>query len=124
MIRALSLVLGIELSQGATDVTTVDLVEGDGDTVEPGDTAVFHFVLYRADNGVALDSTWTTQPIQLPLVDGNFAGLVEGMPGMRVGGRRAITVPPEKGFGPDGSPQLGLPADTDVVVVVDLLGTY
>ena len=78
----------------------------------------------KGSNGVALDSTWTTQPIQLPLEEGNFPGLLDGLPGMRVGGRRAITVPPEDGFGPDGNPQLGLPADTDIVLVVDLLGTY
>jgi peptidylprolyl isomerase len=116
--------LGVDHDERATEVTTVDLVEGDGDVLEMGDTAVFHFVLFRADSGVALDSTWTTQPIQLPLEEGNFPGLLDGLPGMRVGGRRAITVPPEFGFGPDGNPQLGLPADTDIVLVVDLLGTY
>jgi FKBP-type peptidyl-prolyl cis-trans isomerase len=116
--------LGVDHDERATEVTTVDLVEGDGDVLEMGDTAVFHFVLFRADNGAALDSTWTTQPIQLPLEEGNFPGLLDGLPGMRVGGRRAITVPPEDGFGPDGNPQLGLPADTDIVLVVDLLGTY
>lgn len=116
--------LGVDHDERATEVTTVDLVEGDGDVLEMGDTAVFHFVMFRADNGLALDSTWTTQPIQLPLEEGNFPGLLAGLPGMRVGGRRAITVPPEDGFGPDGNPQLGLPADTDIVLVVDLLGTY
>jgi FKBP-type peptidyl-prolyl cis-trans isomerase len=43
---------------------------------------------------------------------------------MKVGGRRAIVIPPEKAFGAEGNPQMGLPADTDVVMVVDLLGAY
>jgi FKBP-type peptidyl-prolyl cis-trans isomerase len=43
---------------------------------------------------------------------------------MRVGGRRAITFPPEAGFGPEGNNQIGLPAETDAILVVDLLGKY
>jgi FKBP-type peptidyl-prolyl cis-trans isomerase len=31
-------------------------------------------------------------------------------------------VPPEDAFGPEGNPELGLPADTDLIIVVDLLG--
>jgi FKBP-type peptidyl-prolyl cis-trans isomerase len=43
---------------------------------------------------------------------------------MKVGGRRAIIVPPDDAFGPDGNPQLGLPAGADMIIVVDLLGVY
>ena len=115
---------GVPASTGATEVTTVDLEEGDGPTVEAGQTAVLHLTLFRGDNGVELDSTWDAKPIQVPLTEGNFPGLVEGLEGMKVGGRRAITIPPDKGFGPEGSPTIGLPADTDVIMVVDLLGAY
>ncbi len=44
---------GVPASEGATEVTTVDLVEGDGPTAEAGQTAVIHLVLFRGDNGVA-----------------------------------------------------------------------
>ena len=50
--------------------------------------------------------------------------ILELMEGMNVGGRRAITVPPEDGFGPEGNPQGGLPADTDMIFVIELIGTY
>jgi FKBP-type peptidyl-prolyl cis-trans isomerase len=43
---------------------------------------------------------------------------------MKVSGRRAIIVPPADAFGEEGNPQLGLPAGTDMVIVVDLLGVY
>jgi peptidylprolyl isomerase len=115
---------GVPESVGATEVTTVDLVEGDGEALELGDTAVINFVLFRADNLIALDSTWDTEPIQIIIDEGGFPGLVKGVPGMKVGGRRAITIPPEDGFGPTGDPQMGLPGDTDIVIVVDLLGLY
>lgn len=115
---------GVPESVGATEVITVDLVEGDGETLELGDTAIINFVLFRADNLVALDSTWDTEPIQILIDEGGFPGLLKGMPGMKVGGRRAITIPPEDGFGSGGDPQMGLPGETDIVIVVDLLGLY
>ncbi len=115
---------GVPASEGATEVTTVDLVEGDGPTVEADQTAVIHLVLFRGDNLVAIDSTWDAEPIPLPMSDTQFPGLSEGVEGMKVGGRRAIVIPPEKGFGAEGNPQMGLPADTDIVMVVDLLGVY
>ena len=51
-------------------------------------------------------------------------GIFEGLQGARVGGRRVITMPPGDAFGDEGMPTLGLPAATDVVVVVDVLGAY
>jgi peptidylprolyl isomerase len=115
---------GVPESVGATEVTTVDLIEGDGAVLEVGDTAVLQLVLFRGDNLVALDTTWEREPIQITMDPEGFAGLVEGMPGMKVGGRRAIVIPPESGFGSEGSTQIGLPPETDVVIVVDLLGKY
>lgn len=115
---------GVENSEGATELSFEDLIEGDGAELEEGQTAVFHLVLFRADNGVELDSTWGTEPIQIPMVDGGFPALVQGMPGMNVGGRRAITAPPALAFGEGGNPEIGLPADTDIVIVVDLFGAY
>jgi FKBP-type peptidyl-prolyl cis-trans isomerase len=115
---------GVPASEGATEVTTVDLVEGTGPAVEAEQTAVIHLVLFRGDNLVAIDSTWDGQPIPVPMSEGAFPGLLEGLEGMKVGGRRAIVIPPDQGFGAEGNPQMGLPADTDIVMVVDLLGVY
>jgi FKBP-type peptidyl-prolyl cis-trans isomerase len=115
---------GIEPSEGATETTVTDLVDGEGDEVQPGQTAVINFVLFRGDNQVELQSSWETAPVQIPTAEGGFPGFVKGLPGMKVGGRRAIVVPPDDAFGPDGEPQLGLPAGTDLVIVVDLLGVY
>ncbi len=121
---------GVPASEGATEVTTTDLTEGDGAVVENGQTAVLHLVLFRGDNLVKLDSTWsgdcepTCTAIQVPLAEGTFPGLLVGLEGMKVGSRRAIVIPPDQGFGPDGSPTIGLPAATDIIMVVDLLGAY
>ncbi len=115
---------GVPPSAGATEVTTEDLVEGDGAAVEVGQTAMIHYVLYRGDNLAVVESTWENSPQPIKLADGMLPGLLEGIPGMKVGGRRAIVIPPEAGFGPEGNPQAGLPANTDLIMVVDLLGAY
>ncbi|MEM9516288.1 MAG: FKBP-type peptidyl-prolyl cis-trans isomerase [Actinomycetota bacterium] len=116
---------GVDASEGATEVTTVDLREGDGATLEAGQTAVVHLVLFRGDTLVALDTTWASEALSIPMVEGQtIPGLIEGAVGMQVGGRRAIVIPPDDAFGPEGNPQLGLPEGTDTVIVVDLLGVY
>lgn len=118
---------GVDPSEEATEITTVDLREGDGAELEAGQTAILRYVLFRGDNGVLLESSWEGDTVPFTLVEGQFPVLTEGLEGMKVGGRRAITFPPQYpdfGFGPEGNPTGGLPAATDVVIVVDLLGAY
>jgi len=115
---ALSAAPGVEVTEFE------DLTIGDGPALEVGTTAVINYVNFRGDNGVAIESNWEAVPQPIPFDDSLLPGLLEGMEGMNVGGRRAITIPPEAGFGAEGRPQQGLPADTDMIFVVDLLGTY
>ena len=118
---------GVELStgEGVSETIFTDLTEGDGATLEDGDTAIIHFAYYRGDNGVLLESSWGAQTLTIPYDSvGLLPGLFDGMAGMQVGGRRAITVPPDDAFGPEGNPQAGLPAGSDVIFVVDLLAAY
>jgi peptidylprolyl isomerase len=118
---------GVEPSAGATGVTTVDITEGDGAAVEAGQTALVRYAIFRGDNGVALTDNWDQAPTPIPVTEDGFPVFYEGLVGMQVGGRRAITFPPEYpefGFGPEGTPASGLPADTDVIIVVDLVGVW
>ena len=69
-------------------MTTVVLREGDGDVLEPGQSVVVRFVLFRGDNGVLLQSSWGEQPQPLPYTEDVFPPLFEGMDGMSVGERR------------------------------------
>jgi FKBP-type peptidyl-prolyl cis-trans isomerase len=117
---------GVELStgEGVTETQYEDVVVGDGPALEQGSTAVIRYVNFRGDNGVQIESNWGAEPLSIPFEEGLLPGLLVGMEGMKVGGTRAITIPPEEGFGPEGNPQGGLPADTDMIFVIDLLGTY
>lgn len=118
---------GVDPSEGATELTTVDLRDGEGEALQPGQTGIIRYVLFRGDNGVLLETSWEGEPFPFKVEDSGFPVLAEGVEGMKVGGRRAITFPPiypDFGFGPEGNPTGGLPAETDVVIVVDLLGVY
>jgi FKBP-type peptidyl-prolyl cis-trans isomerase len=115
---------GVPASTGATEVKTVDLKEGDGAALKAGQTALIELVLFRGDTLKSLDSTWKSGPIAIPLNQGTLPGLLKGLEGMKVGGRRAIIIPPADGFGDTGRPQIGLPAKTDIIIVVDVLGAY
>lgn len=118
---------GVDLSEDADEPIIVDLREGDGTELQAGQTAIIRYVLFRGDNGVVLESSWAAETFPFTLEEGAFPVLVDGLEGMKVGGRRAITFPPEYpdfGFGPEGNPTGGLPADTDAIIVADLLGVF
>lgn len=117
---------GVELSEapGADDTVFQDLTEGDGDVLELGDTAVIRYVNFVGDTGEVLETNWGPDPLQVAYGENLLPGLLEGLDGMAVGGRRAITIPPEDGFGEAGNPDAGLPADTDMIFVVELVAKY
>lgn len=103
-----------------------DLVVGDGTTAEPGSTVIVHLIAFRSDTGEKLVSTWSDpSPVDLTLVtDGSLPGIVEGVPGMKVGGRRILNIPYADAFGDAGNSDLGLPEKTDLILVVDLFAAF
>jgi peptidylprolyl isomerase len=97
-----------------------DLVIGDGTEAKPGDTVEVHYVGVEFDTGEEFDASWNRgEPIEFGL-HGLIQGWQEGIPGMHVGGRRRLTIPPEKAYGPVGSGH-HLSGKT-LVFVIDLLG--
>jgi len=115
--------------KGAANVNALvsdDLVDGTGDEAKTGSNVLVQIIAYRADTGEQLASTWgDPSPVALLLKDGgSLPGLIEGIPGMKVGGRRQLTIPFADAFGPDGNTGMKLPASTDLVVVIDLLSTF
>lgn len=105
------------------DLKSEDLKKGSGATVKEGQDLALHIVAFRGDTGVELLNSWTKlAPIMLSLKkEESMAGLFEGLAGMKVGGRRQLTIPFASAFGEAGSTEMGLPAKTDLVLVVDVL---
>lgn len=107
------------------ELVITDLIEGEGAVAEAGATTVLHLVAFRADTGAQVTSTWASpQPLSFELTPGGtLPGLVEGIQGMKVGGRRQLHVPYAEAWGAEGQPEIGLPAEIDLIVVIDLLAT-
>jgi FKBP-type peptidyl-prolyl cis-trans isomerase len=106
-----------------TTTVTEDLVAGTGDPVKAGDTLAVQIQAFRGDTGQQIDSTWKA-PTAIALSTNpkeTIAGLANGVIGMKVGGRRQLKIPFAEGFGAAGNEKMGLPANTDVIVVVDLI---
>lgn len=103
----------------ATELTCQDLVVGDGEEVlNSNDTVTVHYVGIAQSNGEEFDTSWGGEPATFPLT-GVIAGWTEGIPGMKVGGRRLLTIPGDKAYGPSGGQGIG-PNET-LVFIVDLL---
>lgn len=104
----------------ATELTCQDLVVGDGaEVVNSNDTVTVHYVGVAQSNGKEFDTSWGGEPATFPLT-GVISGWTEGIPGMKVGGRRLLTIPGDKAYGPSGNPPDIGPDDT-LVFIVDLL---
>jgi peptidylprolyl isomerase len=99
-----------------------DLVVGTGTTATPGKTVTVNYVGVLYTNGKQFDSSWQrNQPFTTALATGSvIPGWVQGIPGMKVGGRRMLIIPPSLAYGKRGSPPT-IPPNSTLVFVVDLL---
>ncbi len=100
-----------------------DLVLGEGDEAAKGQVVEVHYVGVAWSTGDQFDASWDRgQTFKFPLGRGQvIQGWDEGVAGMKVGGRRRITIPPMLGYGKRGVPGV-IPPDETLVFVVDLLG--
>lgn len=96
-----------------------DIILGDGVEAAPGANVKVHYLGVEYDSGEEFDSSWSRgEPIAFPL-RGLIQGWQEGIPGMQVGGRRKLTIPPHLAYGAAGS---GHPlSGKTLIFVIDLL---
>jgi len=99
-----------------------DLVVGDGPEAKPGSTVTVHYVGVAYSSGEQFDASWDRgEPFSFPLGGKRvIAGWDLGVAGMRVGGRRRLTIPPHLGYGDRGAGGAIAPGET-LIFVVDLL---
>ena len=106
--------------QPPTDLQIEDIVVGEGAEAKPGDQVKVHYVGVEFESGEEFDASWNRgESIEFPL-RGLIQGWQDGIPGMKVGGRRQLTIPPEKAYGSAGGGHR-LSGKT-LIFVIDLLG--
>jgi peptidylprolyl isomerase len=114
----------VDIPAGAPPAALVreDLVTGAGTEATPGKTVEVHYVGVAWSTKKQFDASWDRgETFDFPLGAGRvIRGWDEGVAGMRVGGRRRLTIPPSMGYGARGAGGDIGPNET-LVFIVDLL---
>src|SRR5690606_39533094 len=105
--------------EAPTELVVKDIEVGTGAEATPGATVDVHYLGVDFETGDEFDSSWSRgESINFPL-GSLIAGWQEGIPGMKVGGRRQLVVPPHLAYGPAGAGhQL---SGRTLIFVIDLL---
>jgi peptidylprolyl isomerase len=100
-----------------------DIVVGDGDEAVSGQIVEVHYVGVSWQTGKQFDASWDRgDTFKFGLGKGQvIPGWDKGVAGMKVGGRRRITIPPDLAYGKRGAGGVIGPDET-LVFVVDLVG--
>lgn len=103
-----------------TELMVVDIKEGSGPAAKAGDQLTMDYSGTSWSTGKEFDSSWKSgQPFPLQLGAGSvISGWENGIPGMKQGGRRMLVIPPDQGYGEQGSG--GIKPNETLVFVVDL----
>lgn len=106
-----------------TELNIVDLIEGDGREVGPGDTVSAHYVGVAWSTGEEFDSSWSRKaPLDFRVGVGQvIQGWDQGLLGMKRGGRRRLEIPSELAYGSRGAGGAIGPNEA-LIFVVDLVG--
>ena len=128
VVLTLSLGVGGSMAENNQEFTTpsglkyVDQVVGTGEVAVVGKTANVHYTGWL-ENGKKFDSSVDRgQPFSFPLGAGRvIKGWDEGVQGMKVGGKRKLTIPSDLGYGSRGAGGV-IPPNATLVFDVELLG--
>ena len=101
-----------------TTLVTEDVLVGSGKVAVATSTLTVHYTLMAWSTGEIVESSWSGEPAQFPL-SGVILGWQQGIPGMAVGGRRLLVIPPDLGYGAAGGGPIA-PNET-LIFVVDLI---
>ena len=115
----------IPQSDSPSQLVIDDIVAGTGDEAVKGKNVSVHYVGVAWSNGKQFDASWDrNEAFEFRLGAGQvISGWDNGVAGMRVGGRRQLTIPPDMGYGAHGAGGVIKGGET-LVFVVDLLNVF
>ncbi|HEY5196668.1 MAG TPA: FKBP-type peptidyl-prolyl cis-trans isomerase [Solirubrobacteraceae bacterium] len=101
-----------------------DIVKGTGATLKVGQTATVNYVGATYPAAKVFDASWKRgTPAEFQLMAGALIpGWVQGLPGMRVGGRRELIIPAALAYGKPGNSAAGIGPNQPLIFIIDLLG--
>ncbi|MES9507514.1 FKBP-type peptidyl-prolyl cis-trans isomerase [Streptomyces sp. NPDC000609] len=104
------------------DLEIEEIWEGDGAVAKAGDKVSVHYVGVAFSTGEEFDASWNRGgPLQFQLGVGQvIAGWDQGVQGMKVGGRRKLTIPAHLAYGDRGAGGRIAPGET-LIFVCDLI---
>jgi len=108
-------------AESPTELVVTDLIEGDGEVVEVGDTITVHYVGVLTADGTEFDASWNSgQTFDVIIGVGQvIPGWDQGLIGMRQGGRRQLDIPSDLAYGDQGGGPI--PPGASLTFVVDVL---
>lgn len=113
----------IPAGDAPTELVTTDITVGDGPTAAAGDKVQMQYVGVLYSDGSEFDASWNrdAEPFEVVLGEGSvIPGWDQGIPGMNLGGRRQLIIPPDLAYG-DRADNPDIPAGSTLVFVVDLV---
>jgi len=117
--------VSIPAEDAPTELVLEDLIVGDGDEAKAGRNVDVHYVGVAWSTGKQFDASWDrNETFEFRLGAGQvIQGWDQGVAGMKVGGRRRLTIPSDLGYGPYGAGGVIKGGET-LVFVVDLLNVF
>lgn len=108
-------------AEKAEALQIIDTQEGTGEGVKLGDTITAHYTGAFVKDGVIFQSSLDSgQPFTAQLVQGGLIdGWIQGIPGMKAGGKRRLVIPASLAYGEQGNQ--GIPPNSDLVFDIELV---
>ncbi len=110
----------LKVPQVVSTLQVIDIVVGNGQTVKPGDKVTAHYTGALGSNGLIFQSSHDFKEPATFRLDQVIEGWAQGVPGMKVGGKRRLIIPAAMAYGAR-SPSPNIPANSDLVFDIELL---
>ena len=108
---------------GPKDFKEYTSIKGSGEVVKKGDHIKVHYKLYGwVGKNDKIESSWGAEPLDMTVGTGTIKGFWQAVEGQNIGSQVVAVIPPSLGYG--ANPPQGIPANTDLVFVIDILGKY